>query len=54
LTLEELREFAAPSLAHYKLPTRLHFVAALPRNTTGKVLKGELRGSFAQAEGVTA
>ena len=53
LTLEELRDFAAPSLAHYKLPSRLCFVDVVPRNTTGKVLKAELRATFARAEGVT-
>jgi len=39
LTLEELREFAQPLLARYKLPLRLHLVDALPRNPAGKVLK---------------
>jgi fatty-acyl-CoA synthase len=43
LSLEELREFAAPELASFKLPTRLDCVRALPRNTAGKVLKVELR-----------
>jgi fatty-acyl-CoA synthase len=43
LTLEELREFAQPMLARYKLPLRLHVVAALPRNPAGKVLKFVLK-----------
>ncbi len=43
LTLEELREFAQPLLARYKLPLRLHVVAALPRNPAGKVLKFVLK-----------
>ena len=43
VTLEELREFAAQSLARYKLPQRLHIVDELPRNSTGKVLKYQLR-----------
>ncbi len=46
LTLEELRDFAARSLARYKLPSRLHLVPALPRNPAGKVLKFELRKMF--------
>ena len=46
LTLEELRDFASQSLARYKLPSRLHFVPALPRNPAGKVLKFELRKMF--------
>ncbi len=43
LTLEELREFAEPLLARYKLPLRLHIVDALPRNPAGKVLKFALK-----------
>ncbi len=43
LNLEELREFAQPLLARYKLPLRLHLVDALPRNPAGKVLKFVLK-----------
>jgi fatty-acyl-CoA synthase len=43
LTLEELRAFAEPYLARYKLPLRLHVVDALPRNPAGKVLKYVLK-----------
>lgn len=43
LTLEELRSFAKPMLAKYKLPLRLHVVDALPRNPAGKVLKFVLK-----------
>jgi fatty-acyl-CoA synthase len=43
LTLEELREFADPHLARYKLPIRLEIVDALPRNPAGKVLKFVLK-----------
>lgn len=43
LTLEELREFAGPLLAKYKLPLRLHLVEALPRNPAGKVVKFVLK-----------
>ncbi|MDV2477091.1 long-chain fatty acid--CoA ligase [Rhodococcus zopfii] len=43
LELEELREFAGAELARYKLPLELRIVDVLPRNTTGKVLKHELR-----------
>jgi fatty-acyl-CoA synthase len=49
LALEELREFAAQRLAAYKLPKRLEFVAALPRNATGKILKQRLRETLAKA-----
>jgi fatty-acyl-CoA synthase len=48
LTLEELRAFAAERLAAYKLPKRLEFVAALPRNATGKILKQRLRETLAR------
>jgi fatty-acyl-CoA synthase len=43
LSLEELRAFAEPYLARYKLPLRLHVVDALPRNPAGKVLKFVLK-----------
>jgi fatty-acyl-CoA synthase len=43
LTLEDLREWAGPFLAKYKLPLRLHVVDALPRNPAGKVLKFVLK-----------
>jgi fatty-acyl-CoA synthase len=48
LTIEELREFAADTLARYKLPGRLEIVTALPRNATGKILKYQLRQTFAK------
>ncbi len=43
LTLDELQAFAGERLARYKLPRELRLVEALPRNSNGKVLKGELR-----------
>ena len=49
LTIEELRTFAGEFLARYKLPSRLELVAALPRNATGKLLKYQLRETFAKA-----
>ncbi len=33
-------------LAHYKCPTSIDFVEALPRNPSGKVLKRELRAPY--------
>lgn len=47
ITLDELREHARDQLAGYKLPLRLEFVDALPRNPSGKVLKYQLRDSLA-------
>jgi fatty-acyl-CoA synthase len=43
VTLDELREFAQDRLARSKLPRELRLIDALPRNPTGKVLKGSLR-----------
>jgi acyl-CoA synthetase (AMP-forming)/AMP-acid ligase II len=43
LTLEELQQhFASRGLAKFKWPERLRFVAQLPRNPVGKVVRGEL------------
>jgi acyl-CoA synthetase (AMP-forming)/AMP-acid ligase II len=42
-TAEDLMNFARDRLAHYKCPTSIDFVATLPRNATGKVLRRELR-----------
>jgi acyl-CoA synthetase (AMP-forming)/AMP-acid ligase II len=39
LTEDAVRRFAAESLAAYKVPTHVEFVAAMPHNATGKVLK---------------
>ena len=43
LMLDELNAFAERQLARYKLPKHLQIVGALPRGTTGKVLKYLLR-----------
>jgi fatty-acyl-CoA synthase len=43
LSLEELQAYAREGLAGYKVPRELRLVEALPRNPTGKVLKGKLR-----------
>jgi acyl-CoA synthetase (AMP-forming)/AMP-acid ligase II len=39
---EELRAYCLDELADYKVPREWHFVAVLPRNATGKVVKPEL------------
>ncbi len=46
LTLEGLRDFAAQSLARFKLPRALEVIDLMPRNTNGKVQKPELRKRF--------
>ena len=43
VTGEELRDYALERLAKFKVPVEFEFVAELPRNPGGKVLKHELR-----------
>ena len=43
LDLAELIQFARARLAHYKCPTSVSIVEALPKSASGKVLKRELR-----------
>jgi long-chain acyl-CoA synthetase len=49
----ELIAFARSRLAHYKCPRHVEFVAALPRNAAGKVLKTKLRQSLADDQRTT-
>ncbi len=42
----ELRDFVRARLAEHKVPRRLVLVDDLPRNASGKVVKGELRRRF--------
>jgi fatty-acyl-CoA synthase len=42
LTEKDLRGYCFERLASFKVPVRILFLAALPRNPAGKVLKGEL------------
>jgi len=44
---DEVKEFVKANLARYKVPRDVHFLAELPRNPTGKVLKRELRQAHA-------
>jgi fatty-acyl-CoA synthase len=39
---DELREFVRANLARYKVPREIVFLAELPRNATGKVLRAKL------------
>lgn len=39
LTLEQVREWAEKSIAHYALPRQIVFIAELPRNQMGKILR---------------
>ena len=47
LTADLVRTWAAERLAPYKVPSRVHFIDALPRNALGKVVKTTLRASLA-------
>jgi malonyl-CoA/methylmalonyl-CoA synthetase len=47
LDLEQLRSFGKERLAPYKVPSRLRFEPALPRNVMGKVHKPTLLASWA-------
>ena len=40
---KQLRDFVADRLAHHKQPREVHFVDAVPRTPSGKILRRELR-----------
>jgi acyl-coenzyme A synthetase/AMP-(fatty) acid ligase len=40
---DELCAFVADRLTHYKQPRELHFVKAVPKTASGKILRRELR-----------
>jgi len=42
----ELIEYCRENLAHYKCPTSVERMAAIPRNPSGKILKTELRKPY--------
>ncbi|MEV8625772.1 FadD3 family acyl-CoA ligase [Streptomyces sp. NPDC051079] len=44
LTADDLIAWSRREMANYKVPREVEFVAELPRNASGKVVKGELRG----------
>ena len=43
---DDIIGYARERLAHYKCPTSVDFVDALPRNPSGKILKRELREPY--------
>ncbi len=45
-TAKEIMEFCKASLARYKAPKSVEFMAALPKTASGKTLKRELRDKF--------
>ncbi len=48
----EISDWCRARLAHFKCPKTIEFTWALPRTTTGKVLKRELRSQLAASERV--
>jgi fatty-acyl-CoA synthase len=46
VTLADIAAHCNTRLARFKIPVRIEYVDALPRNATGKVLKFELRDRF--------
>jgi acyl-CoA synthetase (AMP-forming)/AMP-acid ligase II len=48
----EITAWCRDRLAHFKCPKTIEFAQVLPRTTTGKVLKRELRSRFAASEQV--
>ena len=48
-SVRELQDFVRSRLAEHKVPRRIVLVDALPRNASGKVVKGELRRTLGAA-----
>lgn len=48
VTAEELFALASEKLAKYKQPKEIHFIEELPKNTTGKILKRNLKHQLQQ------
>jgi fatty-acyl-CoA synthase len=51
LTEADLSAWTRERIAHFKAPRQIRFVEELPRNATGKILKRELRVTFAGTTG---
>ncbi|MCW5772657.1 MAG: AMP-binding protein [Rhodospirillaceae bacterium] len=49
ITEAEITAHCRAALGGYKIPRRIAFVDKLPKSAMGKILKGELRGSFAKS-----
>ncbi|RWZ55204.1 fatty acid--CoA ligase family protein [Halobacillus fulvus] len=49
LTEEDIIEYCRAHLAKYKLPSRVEFMEELPKNTTGKILRRNLREQLTQS-----
>ena len=49
LSDDEVMAYCRTHMASFKSPKRVVFADALPKNPSGKLLKGELRKSYASA-----
>ena len=49
VSADDIVSWCRDNLAHFKCPKSVEFAASLPRTTTGKVLKRELREQLSQA-----
>ncbi|WP_226576808.1 fatty acid--CoA ligase family protein [Halobacillus litoralis] len=49
LTERELMDYCSEHLAKYKRPSRIEFMSELPKNTTGKILRKNLREQLTQS-----
>jgi acyl-CoA synthetase (AMP-forming)/AMP-acid ligase II len=47
LSVDDVIDYCRERLANFKVPRRVEFVDALPRNLAGKILKTELRKEWA-------
>jgi acyl-CoA synthetase (AMP-forming)/AMP-acid ligase II len=54
LTEDEVKAYVRENLARYKIPREVEFIDELPRNTTGKVLKRQLRDGSSATGGTTS
>ncbi|MXY73652.1 MAG: long-chain-fatty-acid--CoA ligase [Acidimicrobiia bacterium] len=50
-TEAEIIEFCRGRIAHYKCPTSVGTIDAIPRNPSGKILKGDLRDMYLASQG---
>ncbi|MGR6971081.1 FadD3 family acyl-CoA ligase [Streptomyces cynarae] len=53
VTSDDLIAWSRREMANYKVPREVEFVGSLPRNASGKVVKGELRGRTRGGPGTT-
>jgi long-chain acyl-CoA synthetase len=51
LTVDDVRDFVRRHLARYKVPNVIEFVAALPREDSGKIFKRKLRAPYWEKAG---